>query len=247
MEVHHHPIATGSQTARRKWTHYFREFLMLFLAVFCGFLAEYQLEHTIEHQREKQYAKQLLADLRADSLFFAKRVGSMNGLMKKHQQFYQLMTQPVKPSDKDILSGCLPLLYTFDVLVTTATYSQMKASGGLRYIKKENLTNVLQKYYEVLLPRVTRASDGEGTYYRNNIDPFVLKYFRVQDFDFVSDSVKTSDPIILNRTSQSDQELLNIIEGYAGSHKVIQERLTLPAIKTLNTLIDLLKKEYRLK
>ena len=47
MEVHHH-----AHTARKKWTHYFWEFLMLFLAVFCGFLAEYQLEHTIEHNRE---------------------------------------------------------------------------------------------------------------------------------------------------------------------------------------------------
>ena len=38
MEVHHH-----SHTSRKKWMHYFWEFLMLFLAVFCGFLAEYQL------------------------------------------------------------------------------------------------------------------------------------------------------------------------------------------------------------
>ncbi len=30
MEVHHH-----SHTARKKWTHYFWEFLMLFLAMFC--------------------------------------------------------------------------------------------------------------------------------------------------------------------------------------------------------------------
>jgi len=43
MEVHHH-----GHTERKKWTHYFWEFLMLFLAVFCGFLAEYQLEHKIE-------------------------------------------------------------------------------------------------------------------------------------------------------------------------------------------------------
>ena len=34
MEVHHH-----AHTSRKKWTHYFWEFLMLFLAVFCGFLA----------------------------------------------------------------------------------------------------------------------------------------------------------------------------------------------------------------
>jgi hypothetical protein len=48
MEVHHH-----AHTARKKWTHYFWEFLMLFLAVFAGFLAENQREHIVEHQRKK--------------------------------------------------------------------------------------------------------------------------------------------------------------------------------------------------
>ena len=50
MEVHAH-----THTPRKKWTHYFWEFLMLFLAVFCGFLAENQREHFIEHRREKEY------------------------------------------------------------------------------------------------------------------------------------------------------------------------------------------------
>ena len=49
MEVHAH-----THTARKKWTHYLWEFLMLFLAVFCGFLAEYQLEHKIEKDRAKE-------------------------------------------------------------------------------------------------------------------------------------------------------------------------------------------------
>src|SRR4026208_2059111 len=61
MEVHHHP-----HTSRKKWTHYFWEFLMLFFAVFCGFLAEYQLEHKIEKNREAQFLKSLLEDLNAD-------------------------------------------------------------------------------------------------------------------------------------------------------------------------------------
>src|SRR5687767_168526 len=61
MEVHSH-----TNTARKKWTHYFWEFLMLFFAVFCGFLAEYQLEHKIEKDREKQFVNSLLKDLEAD-------------------------------------------------------------------------------------------------------------------------------------------------------------------------------------
>ena len=63
MEVHHH-----SHSSRKKWTHYFWEFLMLFLAVFCGFLAEYQLEHKIEKDRAKQYISSLYEDLKADTV-----------------------------------------------------------------------------------------------------------------------------------------------------------------------------------
>src|SRR5687767_1185846 len=62
MEVHQH-----THSPRKKWTHYFWEFLMLFLAVFCGFMAENQREHMIEHQREKQYMASLLNDLVADT------------------------------------------------------------------------------------------------------------------------------------------------------------------------------------
>src|SRR4026208_1283582 len=63
MEVHAH-----SHTPRKKWNHYFWEFLMLFLAVFCGFLAEYQLEHKIESDRGRQYVYSMYEDLRMDTL-----------------------------------------------------------------------------------------------------------------------------------------------------------------------------------
>ena len=69
MEVHHHShLASGeTHTPRRKWTHYFWEFLMLFLAVFCGFLAEYQLEHQIERDREKKFIQTFIEDLKVDT------------------------------------------------------------------------------------------------------------------------------------------------------------------------------------
>ena len=62
MEVHAH-----THTPRKKWTHYFWEFLMLFLAVFCGFLAEYQLEHKIEKEREQVYIASMIEDLKKDT------------------------------------------------------------------------------------------------------------------------------------------------------------------------------------
>ena len=62
MEVHAH-----THTARKKWTHYFWEFLMLFLAVTLGFFVENQREHYIEHQRAKIYAASMKANLQVDT------------------------------------------------------------------------------------------------------------------------------------------------------------------------------------
>ena len=67
MEVHAH-----THTPRKKWTHYFWEFLMLFLAVTLGFLVENQREHYIEHQREKQFVKSLFNDIKSDTANIAK-------------------------------------------------------------------------------------------------------------------------------------------------------------------------------
>src|SRR5215510_14923389 len=63
MEVHHH-----SHTQRKKWTHYFWEFLMLFLAVTLGFFVENQREHYVERQRAKQYASLLYDDIKEDTV-----------------------------------------------------------------------------------------------------------------------------------------------------------------------------------
>ncbi len=123
----------------------------------------------------------------------------------------------------------------------------MKASGGLRYIKNEDLTNAMQKYYEVLLPRTEKGCDLESHYYENIINPFVIKHFRAQDCDYIGDSVKTSIPVILNRTNETDQELLNMMAYYEGLHWIVLLRIMLPAKTQLIELMEKLRKEYHLE
>ena len=69
MEVHHHsqPSDPDIHRGRKKWTHYFWEFLMLFLAVTLGFLVENQREHYIENVRAKEFSKSLVQDLQNDT------------------------------------------------------------------------------------------------------------------------------------------------------------------------------------
>jgi len=200
MEVHHHPHPGHG---KKTWREYFWEFLMLFLAVFCGFLAEYKLEHILEHQREKQFAKLLLSDLRADSLYYIGRNKQTEMVLKNHQQFYDLMTASQKPTDKQILTAFIPIDHLYGFNITPGTYSQMKTSGGLRYMQKTDLINVLQQYYEILIPRANQIIDNNVHYYANIVTPYTLKHFRVQDYSGDSDSLKVANPIIMDRSPQT--------------------------------------------
>src|SRR5688572_29703747 len=139
MEVHHH-----AHTPRKKWTHYFWEFLMLFLAVFAGFLAENQREHIVEHQREKKFARRLLSDLRQDSIFFETRIKLLERRQEAHKRFLKIMTNPMRAIDSAVMRGFVPLIMTGSSHdFTTATYDQMKTSGSLRYIGNDLLTTSL--------------------------------------------------------------------------------------------------------
>ncbi|MEK7224193.1 MAG: hypothetical protein AAB221_00735, partial [Bacteroidota bacterium] len=129
MEVHHH-----SHSARKKWTHYFWEFLMLFLAVFCGFLAEYQLEHKIERDREKQYMKSLLEDLATDTSMVNERYDTAK-LQKNISDSILEILYYQQPLSEQAITRLYTLHYS-TFLVTAdfedRTKSQLKNSGTMR-------------------------------------------------------------------------------------------------------------------
>jgi len=242
MEVHHH-----SHTERKKWTHYFWEFLMLFLAVFAGFLAENQREHIVEHQREKKFAKRLLSDLRQDSIFFESRIRILEDRQKAYKHFLSIMTKPVRATDSAVMRGFLSLIFTAGSSndFTTATYNQMKTSGSLRYIDNDSLTTSLQKYYDVLLARAFHDSEGADKFFTDYIISYMTKHFRFQDFKATDDSLSHIKNVILNRSAESDQELINIM-GVWNAGSDTQLDLQRPARKQMSELIKMIKKEYHL-
>ena len=241
MEVHAH-----AHTERKKWTHYLWEFLMLFLAVFCGFLAENQREHIVENQREKKFARRLLSDIREDSTFLQERIRQLEDRHKVQAQFMKTMTGTVKPTDSELMLNFFPLLESFNPAFTTATYSQMKASGSLRYIQNDDLTTALQKYYEILLPKASFDAVGIEKVFFEYIVPYMTKHFRFQDLNAGVDSGSHKKYVTLNRTPESDQELINIMGIYGGGCDGVLE-MQRPAMKKTGELIALIKKEYHLK
>jgi hypothetical protein len=147
MEVHHH-----SHSARKKWTHYFWEFLMLFLAVFCGFLAEYQLEHQIEKDREKQYMISLLEDLHIDTT----TLQDQYQLGEQQKMIVDTLLETINdhPITPDIIKRIYLLSANSTRVVNVGfenrTSSQLKNSGGMRLIRKKKVSDSLLSYWQYI-------------------------------------------------------------------------------------------------
>ena len=96
------------------------------------------------------------------------------------------------------MRGFVPLLTGTSNDFTTATYNQMKTSGSLRYLDNDNLTTSLQKYYDVLLAKVSRDSEGADKFFVDYIISYMTKHFRFQDFrpsDGPLAAYKTPQPV----------------------------------------------------
>jgi hypothetical protein len=146
MEVHAH-----SHTARKKWTHYLWEFLMLFLAVFCGFLAEYQLEHIIENQREKRYISSFIEDLKADTAIITKYVKAKIEKRKDHDSliWYLNSVNPNQYGQRIYLLG-RQLTRGMNFFPADGTIKQLKNSGGLRLIKNQQASDSILAYDQAI-------------------------------------------------------------------------------------------------
>src|SRR6188474_2178971 len=135
MEVHAH-----THTERKKWTHYFWEFLMLFLAVFCGFLAENKREHMVENHRAKELVASLLNDLQNDT-------AQLNMLIKRREEkklildsLTILLQKPLETIDRNSFYRFVAqALSYFKFSQSTGTISQLKNAGYLRYFSDNEL------------------------------------------------------------------------------------------------------------
>ena len=124
----------------------------------------------------------------------------------------------------------------------------MKTSGALRYIDNADLTAHLQQYYDVLLPRIVKIADASLAYLSENVNPFYLKHIRIQDYDPFNDTlINKKNPVIMGRSSQTDQELANIMGGFRSLLKIQEITMNTPALIKIKESIELVKNEYHLE
>ncbi len=248
MEVHAH-----THTARKKWTHYFWEFLMLFLAVFCGFLAENQREHMVEHNREKQYIESMVDDLKTDSTRIAKFIDfntrQVSGFDSLLQNIYHTPYTDSSIRTLYYLKETYTLVQ-YKINFSKATISQLKNSGGFRLIRKRAVADSIISY-DITTDRVEGQGEGVDFSGKKLLDLSV----KIFDGEFVLDYSNSNYREILNSNKKftlltTDEKL---IKEYANIAK-FKKDVIINYIRQLTNLqsripviIQFLQKEYHLQ
>jgi len=246
MEVHTH-----THTSRKKWSHYFWEFFMLFLAVTAGFFVENQREHMLEHKREKQYMRSMIKDLEQDISNIQKRINGEDRTVQIADSLiillrgnnYKNKTGIIYYKARDFAT------YPFLFYMTDGTLMQLKNSGGLRLIRKQQVVDSLQGYdnlyqwFKMSREREVAQLDD----YRSGM----MQIFDVQVFNSMIKSypeiiMPVGNPPLLN----SNPSLINefLMRAHFAKRNKLTNRNALIGLKEKATkLITQIKKEYHLK
>jgi len=244
MEVHAH-----THTARKKWTHYFWEFLMLFLAVFCGFLAEYKLEHTIEHQREEQYMKAMIEDLKSDILMLEKNVTLRKSRLTMSDSLVELLNSPQRDKyGNDIYFFARSSSPPVNIFPNDGTIQQLKSSGNLRLIRNNHITNNIMAYDQKM--RNYLFEMGDEIEVRAEYRQLARKLFNTNVFFEMIATDAIGRPVNNPQLYSNDAGLINEFIGQVQYVKRIHQAQLIKSEELLvqaKQLITDIDKEYHLK
>ena len=248
MEVHAH-----SHTPRKKWTHYFWEFLMLFLAVFCGFMAENFREHQIEHKREKAYITSLIKDVELDTASLHLTYNVRKTYINYFDSLVFLLRQNDKSKLNDIYFYARFLGRINEFKYHDRTIQQLKSSGSLRLIRNKKAADSITIYDNEAVKLVLNQQEIERNLRNDILYNALGKIFNGYVWNDMAD---TSNKAIISRISSNpplmtyDEKHINefvikvvyLKTAYRLTNGNIEE-----AIKTAENLLVFLKKEYHIK
>ena len=248
MEVHQH-----THTPRKKWTHYFWEFLMLFLAVTLGFFVENQREHYIEHQREKQFIKSLFNDIISDTANIAKIINARTVKELMLDSISHMMNSP-RPAN------FINQIYPYAVLIgrtlpyrfvpNDGTMQQLKNSGALRLIRNRAVVDSIGKY-DINVRNIL----GQYAVEENQIEHYRSAAAKIFDALFFGQMLDENAAVVRPPaentsfqpyTSRELSEWNYRVYGLNGINKANRRDLRL-LLRQATELLELLKKKYNLE
>ena len=249
MEVHAH-----THTARKKWTHYLWEFLMLFLAVFCGFLAELQLEHQIEKTREKEYILSMIEDLQKDTANFNIVSNDFHEIETRLDSLIAGFDKATSRFNSNWVSDFMKSIkngYT-DFVYTDRTIQQLTNSGGMRLIKRDAAAKGIISYdaaIKDLYIELNMMSAGQENYIKEVFNNWSQRYM-YRDLSITNWDRKINYVITKNYWTTTDSKAFDQLYNkmvYYYEMTLLQTRLMVNYKKQAIDLIALLKNEYHLK
>lgn len=241
MEIHHH-----THTPRKKWTHYFWEFLMLFLAISLGFFVENQREHYIERQRAKVLAYSLVEDVKKDTSSLNSAIMRCEQKIMSLKELVRMLREPATHwNDTLIYKNAVLIQFATRFLRSDGTYNQIVNSGSLRYFK-QSLINLMNQY-DIDVRMVESRRDADLNIIFSESLNFVNKYLNQEAFDEVLENKPLTKSLYLHFNSP---EIIDELINYAIVSRRITERMKLEcetALKSGIELIQALSKKYRIK
>ncbi|HET6766740.1 MAG TPA: hypothetical protein VFH08_05060 [Chitinophagaceae bacterium] len=244
MEVHAH-----SHTPRKKWTHYFWEFLMLFLAVFCGFLAEYSLEHKIEKDREKQYIRSFTEDLERDTATLNERVRYCNVTIERIDSAIAVFNDRRLNELAGEVYYFLRWMHRSDNFsVNDRTIVQLRNAGGMRLVTNKSVSDSIIDYYKEV--EYIQFIYVEQVEWRRALRPYFPDLFDGNDYGQSIDSknvvIRPATPVKLRST---DTKLINglilTLNNIKGINMGLKRRMENLKIRAKN-IRSFIMKEYHI-
>jgi hypothetical protein len=253
MEVHAH-----THTSRKKWTHYFWDFLMLFLAVTLGFFVENQREHVVERERATQYAKALVRDLENDTI-------EIHDVMRENKIILACFDSARSIIHRGIKNYMAPgAFYYYTNVVASApsvswndaTIIQITQSGNLRYFTNPELVNKISYYFsQINYVKLLNANDRGVRDRSMEIRSRVLNNYEYGKFStYSTDNWLSLPDTLMNKLFPVQTNDANLLNEFANSFEnrrrvldLVMKRVYPTAIKDAGELISSLKEEYHLK
>ena len=246
MEVHQH-----TQTPRKKWTHYFWEFLMLFLAVFCGFLAEYKLEHVIEKNREIQYIESFIDDLEADTSILDDAINLRLRRVRWCDSLIMLLKSPDRENYIATIYRLASRLSSNNRLAyNDRTIQQLRNAGGMRLIRSKGASDSITNY-DISIRRMQLTEDESFEVLREYRavagKMFDASVFLTMDTVAITSNKPSGNPRLLTEDTQVINNICVQLYFYRRENWVIANHQKNHLLVMASGTIEYLKKEYHLK
>jgi len=254
MEVHHH-----AHTARKKWTHYFWEFLMLFLAVSLGFYAENIREGILHKKEVKTQLNSMLSDLQSDNILLGSVTDRNSHSAQMADSLVELLHSDITNTAEIYFAARTVTANVGYYYTNSKSFDQLKTAGLLRYIKNKELLDSIGTYYvsfqwlanqiDLLRLKLDEIHKGNSLLF----DSYVFQQMLINVKIISSGSLggqrtNISKPLVKPSLLSADAKDINTVSLNYHYYSTTMKFYIRNAIALQNRakgLIEMIKKEYR--